>query len=160
MRALARWGDASGDGDGHLFVVESNRTHYYDCAPLGVESSVLYCNAFYASDGWRPISGGNFNRLRSTFEVNPLVSISAGNPFSDVFGIALGVQLFRHHEDESIIPEIAFQSATGQPAIGCGLRYLRKTSARSFFEVLGVYVSCDDPQFQRDGIFVAETILF
>ena len=159
-RAMCKFGDRGGTGDGQLAVIESNRTRVFDHQPLGVEYSVCYCNAFFATDGWRPISGGGYDRLRSSFEVNPLVSISAGNPVGDNWGVALGVQLFRHHEDESIIPEIAVQSPMDELVFGCGLRYLRKTSARSFFEVLGIWNISDDPQFDRRGIFVGETLIF
>jgi len=159
-RALFKFGDEGGRGSGQLFVIESNRTRYFDSKPLGVEYSVCYCNAFVATSGWNPISGGNFDRLRTSFEVNPLITISAGNPAGDNWGIALGVQLFRHHEDESIIPEIAVQSPMDELVFGCGLRYLRKTSARSFFEVLGLINVSNDPQFDREGVFVGQTVIF
>ncbi len=159
-RAMAKIGDGGGIGSGQLFVVESNRTRYFDGQPLGVEYGVFYCNAFLATEGWSSIAGGNFNRLQSAFEVSPLVAISSGNTVSDNWGGSLGVQLFRHHADESIIPEIAFQSPLDVPVLGLGVRYLRKTSARTFFEVLGVRNFSDDPRFDRKGVFVAETILF
>ena len=159
-RAMFKFGDDGGTGDGQLVVIETNRTRIFDHQPFGVEYGVCYCNAFYATDGWRPISGGGYDRLRSAFEVNPLISISAGNPVGDNWGVSLGVQLFRHHEDESIIPEIAVQSPMDELVFGFGLRYLRKTTARSFFEVLGIVNVSDDPQFDREGIFVGETIIF
>ncbi|MCA9270044.1 MAG: hypothetical protein KDA41_16295, partial [Planctomycetales bacterium] len=91
-RALAKLGDEGGRGDGGLFVLESNRTFVLDTQPLGVESAVVYCNAYYSTTGWNSISGGGFDRLRSAFEVNPLVTISSRNPVSDNRGISLGVQ--------------------------------------------------------------------
>ena len=159
-RAMCKLGDAAGTGDGQLFVVESNRTKVYDAKPLGIEYGVWYCNAFYATDGWRPISGGGFDRLRASFEVDPLINISVGTPAGDNWGVSLGVQLFRHHEDESIIPEIAVQAPMNELVYGFGLRYLRKTSARSFLEVLGVINVSDDPQFDREGVFAGKTIIF
>lgn len=160
LRKLFKWGDEGGRGAGQLLVFESNHTRYFEQKPLGLEYGVFYGNAFVATAGWNPISGGNFNRLQTAFEVDPLTVISAGVPLSDNWGLALGVQLFRHHEDESIIPEIAFQSPQEEPVFGLGLRYLRKTSASSFLEVLGVWNVSDDPRFDRRGIFVAQTLVF
>ncbi len=159
-RSMYKWGDQGGTGDGQLFVLESNRVRVFDLKPLGVEKGVFFGNAFVARDGWTSIAGGNFNRLQTSFEVNPLVQIAAGRPAGDTWGAALGVQLFRHHEDESFIPEIAYECVDDQSVWGCGLRYLRKTSARTFFEALGVLNFCEDPRFERQGIFLSETILF
>ena len=158
-RAMAKFGDQGGTRDGQLFVLETNRTQYFNHHPFGLKYGVWYCNAFVATDGWNPISGGGFDRLRTSFEVNPLVSISAGNPVADNWGVSLGVQLFRNHEDESLVPEIAVQSPMDQTVFGCGLRYQRKTSSRSFLEVLGILNFSDDPRFERQGIFVGKTII-
>ena len=160
VRALFKWGDEGGRGDGQLVVVETNRTHYFDHRPLGIEYGVCYCNAFAANEGWNPISGGNFNRLHTAFEVNPLTAISAGAPLSDTWGVAAGVQFFRCHEDQSLAPEIAYQQPRGEPVFGVGLRYQRKTSTSTFFELLGTANFSDDPRFDRRGVFVAETIVF
>ncbi|MCH8046184.1 MAG: hypothetical protein IID44_20925 [Planctomycetes bacterium] len=162
-RALLKWGDRGGRGCGQLFVLESNLTRTFspsftDCT--GIEFGVFYVNAFHATRGWNSISGGGFDRLRSTLEVNPLVSISAGRPPDDTTGLALGVQLFRHHEDESITPEVVFESPGGRPVWGAGLIYQRKTGPRSFFEARGVGTWSNTPAFRRDGVFLAETILF
>ena len=43
---------------------------------------------------------------------------------------------------------------------GAGLRFLHKTSDRSYFECLGLLNFCDDPAYERQGIFFSETILF
>ncbi len=160
MRGLFKYGDPGGSSDGQLFSLETNHTRVFDHEPLGVEKVVFFCNSFLATSGWNPIAGGNFNRLRTTFEVNPLVQISAGRAPGDTWGTSLGVQLFRHHEDESIIPEIAFESPGDEPVWGCGVRYLRKTGARSYFEVLGVFNFSDDARFRREGVFLSETIVF
>jgi hypothetical protein len=159
-RAMFKFGDEGGSGSGQLFVLESNYTRVFDHKPLGVEKGVFYANTFLATNGWRPIAVGNFNRITTAFEVNPLTQIAAGNEVGRNWGAVLGAQLFRHHEDESLIPEVAFQSPDDEPVFGVGLRYLRKTSARSFFEVLGTLNFSDDPQYQRRGIFLSETIAF
>ena len=158
-RAFFKWGDTGGSGSGHLFVAETNYTRYFDGRPLGIEYGVFYLNAFAATEGWNSIGGGNFNRLRTSFETNPLVRIAAGQ-VSDTAGVALGVQLFRHHEDESFIPEIAWEDRGGEPVWGVGLRYLRKTGPRTFLEILGVANFADDPRFDREGVFVSHTFLF
>lgn len=161
-RAMFKWGDSGGSGDGQLFVLESNWTRRYD-GPLacrtGVSHGVYYVNAFCATKGWRPISGGNFDRLRSSFEVNPLVSIARGT-LDDTCGAAAGVQWFRRHEDESLTPEVAYEAPHGVSVWGVGLCYQRKTGPRSFFEVNGVVNWSNDPALDRDGVFVSQTILF
>ncbi|UUO05171.1 hypothetical protein M4951_17505 [Blastopirellula sp. J2-11] len=159
-RALFKFGDEAGIGSGQLFVLESNLTRYFDHEFLGIDHCVYYCNAFYARDGWNPAGSGNYNRLRTAFEVDPLVQIASGRTVGPNSGVALGVQYFRHHEDESIIPEIAYEAPTGDPVWGLGLRYLRKTSQRSFFEVLGVVNFSDTQIYRRDGISISQTIIF
>lgn len=159
-RAFARVDSAGGAGNGELFVLEANRDFIFDHKPLGVEHAVAYANAFWVEEGWSPISGGNFNRLRTAFEVNPLVSIASGQIETGRWGVAVGAQLFRHHEDESLTPEFAFESPDGQSVFGLGLRYQRATGKRSFFEVLSLINFSDDPQYERRGVFAAETILF
>jgi hypothetical protein len=162
-RALFKWGDEGGRGDGQLFVLESNLTRTFSPAcysNTGIEFGVFYANAFHATRGWNSISGGGFDRLRSTFEVNPLVRISAGRQPDDTAGLALGVQLFRCHEDESITPEVVFETPGGTPVWGVGLIYQRKTGPRSFFETRAVGTWSDDPVYRRDGVFLGQTILF
>lgn len=161
LRTLFKIGDKGGDGSGQLFVLENNFTRVWDSKPCGVEYGVFYANVFGATEGWNSLGGSNFNRLRSAFEVNPLVVISSGRVLmNDIWGASAGVQLFRHHEDESIIPEVAFQSPEGEPVWGLGLRYLRKTGRRTFFEALGVANVSDDLAFRREGVFLSETIVF
>jgi hypothetical protein len=159
-RGLYKFGDEGGRGSGQLFVLESNYARYFHHNALGVEEGIFYCNAFYQTDGWNPISGGNLNRLRTAFEVNPLVRIAAGAPAAENWGVALGVQLLRHHQDESFAPEIAFEAPDGQAVTGFGLRYLRKTGSRSYFETLATFALSDDPRFDREGIFLAYHIVF
>ncbi len=159
LRALLKFGDRGGIGDGQLYVAESNWVRVFDDQPLGIEHAVFYCNAFLATDGWSPISGGNLNRLRASFEVNPLIQIAAGRP-RETWGVAVGAQLFRCHEDESFLPEIAFESPDDEAVWGFGLRYLRKTGPRTYFEALGSFNFSDDPRFEREGVFVSETIVF
>ena len=160
VRGMIKHGDEDGRGNGQLIVVESNRTRLFEHNCCEIEKGVFYANAFYANDGWNPIANGNFNRLRSSFEVNPLVRISSAPPVDDVWGAAFGVQLFRHHEDESIIPEIAYEAPGGTPVVGFGLRYLRKTSSRTYVEALGIVTIADDPAYDREGVFLSHTIVF
>lgn len=161
IRALFKIGDDGGRGSGELFVLEKNFTRHWDGKPCGVEYGVFYTNVFGATKGWNSLGGSNFDRLRSAFEVNPLVVISSGVAVNDdTWGAACGVQLFRRHEDESIVPEVAVQSIAGEPVWGLGLRYLRKTGCRSFLEALGVANLSEDRTSRREGIFLAHTILF
>ena len=159
-RALFKHGDSGGTGSGQLFTLEGNMTRLYDNKPLGVEKAVFFTNAFLATRGWNSIARANFNRLRTAFEVNPLVRISSGNTLSNNWGASAGVQLFRHHEDESWVPEIAVEQPEGEFVYGVGLRYLRKISCRSFIEVLGLYNESSDDRFDRLGVFGTYSILF
>lgn len=159
-RAFIKWGDQAGIGNGQLFVLESNYHRQFEHGWAGIEHGVLFCNAFLATAGWSNLGGGNFNRLRTSFEVNPLIRISAGRVTGETSGVALGIQLFRHHEDESWIPEIAFEAPSGEPVWGFGLRYLRKTGRRTYFEALGVLNYSDDSQFYREGVFASHVIIF
>lgn len=163
-RAMAKWGDRPSGGNAELLVLESNYTHY---APqwmrntTGIEYGVFYLNGFYASEGWKPISGGNFNRISSSFEVNPLLQIARRQTpiLHDTPGLVLGVQLFRHEEDESLIPEIAWQHP-GVDVFGAGLRYLRQTGKRSFMELRGLYNWSPDRRFDREGVMLSHFFLF
>jgi hypothetical protein len=78
----------------------------------------------------------------------------------DTRGVATGVQLFRHHEDESIVPEVACEDRDGATVWGVGLRYLRKTGARTYLQTLAVANRSRDSQFRREGVFVSYFILF
>lgn len=160
-RAMFQIEGPGGDGDGELFVLESNVTRSFSglLHETGFHHGVFYANAFVATRGWAPISGGNFNRLRSTFEVNPLVAIARGVT-SDTAGVALGVQLFRDHENQSLTPEVAFESPGGTPVWGFGLGYQIKASPRSFWDFRGLVNWSDDPAFERDGLFLSRTWLF
>ena len=162
-RALFKWGDDAGNGDGQLYVMESNWTRQFSgrfqCW-TGIEEGVFYGNVFKATSGWTPISGGNFDRLRSAFEVNPLVSIARGLSTEDTIGGCLGVQLFRHHEDESFIPEIAYEAPDGTPVWGIGLNYLRKIGPRTYIQARSVRTWSDDEQFDREGVFVSTFVIF
>lgn len=159
-RALFKFGDESGTGSGQLITLETNRTRVFEHEPFGIHHGVFFCNAFWASEGWNSMGGGNLNRLRTAFEVNPLVRLAAGPAQQDTYGVALGVQLFRHHEDESLIPEFAWESPGGESVYGVGLRYLKKTSARSSLEIFSVKNWSDDISFQREGVFISHSWLF
>lgn len=159
-RMLFKWGDRGGRGDGQLYVLESNRTRVFDGRPLGIEKGVFYGNAFWANNGWNAIGNSNFNRLTAAFEVDPLVRISADRNPVETAGVAAGVQLFRHFEDESFIPEVAFEDRAGTPVGGVGLRYLRKLTSRTYIEALGVVNRSRDTQYNRQGVNVSYFIVF
>ncbi len=159
-RAMFKFGDSSGSGPGELYVLEANRTSHWDSKWMGIEQSAVYMTAYHATAGWTPISGGGFDRLRSSFSVNPLISIARQGALADNFGATLGVQLFRNGTDEHWVPELAFEQPGGVNVWGCGMRWLRKTSASSFVEVFGVLNLSDDPTFRREGIFAGHTWLF
>jgi hypothetical protein len=141
-------------------ALESNRTRVFDSKPLGVEHAVIFCNAFWASSGWNSIGATNFNRLRTAFAVDPLVRLAAGPALADTVGAAFGIQLFRHHEDENLVLEVAWEFPDGESVGGLGLRYLRKTGARTFLEFAGVANWSDDVQYDRTGVSLSHTILF
>ena len=159
-RGLFKWGDRGGRGAGQLLTLECNYGRVLEHSRLGIESAVYFANAFYATKGWNSIGGGNFNRLRTAFEVDPTIRLSAGPANADTAGVTLGVQLFRHHEDESFVPEVAFETPGGEPVLGFGFRYQRKLSPRTYVEALGVWNLSDDPQYQREGVFASYTIIF
>jgi hypothetical protein len=159
-RALAKIGDEGGTGDSQLFVLETNYTRAFEQNRLGIEHAVFFSNAFWAGTGWNSIAGANFNRLRTGFEVNPLIRLATSPGIQDTGGAAVGVQLFREHEDESLIPEFAWEQPGGQSVYGAGLRYLRKTGARSFVEILGIINRSTDIQHNRSGLFAAHTFVF
>ncbi len=150
------------DSDGQLFVLEGNTHIRFDHGVLprtGIHHGVAFATAFYATNGWSPIAGGNFNRIRSSFEVNPLVLIARGDQ-DDTPGVAVGIQLFGENEDSSLTPEIAWEAPSGQSVLGAGLKYQRQTSVQSFLELRGlVNFSSHDP-FDRDGVFASHHWLF
>ncbi|MFG0335980.1 MAG: hypothetical protein ACF8TS_21690, partial [Maioricimonas sp. JB049] len=85
-RVMLKDGDAAGTGDGQLYVLESNLTRLppeWLQHATGIELAVSYLNLFHATSGWTPISGGNFDRLRNLFSLNPLLQIAAGRPADD-----------------------------------------------------------------------------
>lgn len=162
-RTLYRFADDSSIGSGHLQVLETAYTripsHAIECL-TGIETTVTYVNAFYASDNWTTIAGGNFDRLRNSFTVNPLLNLAAGVPPEERYGVAVGTQLFRHHQDESIIPEVAFEEVSAATTIGLGLRYQRKLNARQFLEVRGIKNWSDAVELRREGVFVSTVVIF
>lgn len=123
-------------------------------------TAVSYLNLFHATSGWSPIAGGNFDRLRNLFALNPLLQIAAGRSLGDTYGLAAGVQLFRHHQDESIIPEVAIEQPDGETAWGIGLRYERKLTARTYLDIRGLKTWSDSLPLVREGVFVSTFIIF
>lgn len=162
-RALFKDGDERGRGDGALYVLESNFTRSLSpelqCS-TGIEYAVFYANLFRATSGWNTIAGANLNRLRSTFAVDPLVRIAQGQGPSDTQGVSLGVQLFREHEDESFIPEIAYEEPQGDSVWGVGLRWQRKLGPRVYIDALGVLTWSKNEALDREGIFVSTVWVF
>lgn len=162
-RVMLKEGDQGGPGDGQLYVLESNYTrtppHWlHDLA--GIELTVSYLNVFKATSGWTPISGGNFNRLRTLFTLNPLLNVAAVGAPTDTAGAAAGIQLFCHHQDASLTPEIALEDVAGQTAWGVGLVGQRKLSARTFLEVRGLRTWSSAPVLQREGAFASIFVIF
>jgi hypothetical protein len=162
-RALFKGGDEAGRGDGALFVAESNLTrampHEVTCH-TGIDYAVLYGNFFKATSGWSPISGANFNRLRSTLAVDPLVRISQGLNPADTIGASFGVQLFRDHEDESFTPEVAWEQPQGDSVWGVGLRWQRKLGPQIFLDAAGIATWSDNRLLEREGLFVSTFVVF
>ncbi|MBI1313889.1 hypothetical protein GC176_21560 [bacterium] len=162
-RALFKGGDSAGTGSGELYVIETNFTRAassrIECA-TGIEKAVVYANFFNATRGWSPIAGANFNRLQSNFAVNPLVRIGQGFNPNDTIGVAAGVELFRHHDDEQFIPEVAYEQVQGTPAWAVGLRWLRKLGPRIYLDASGVLSWSSDRSLEREGILVSTFVLF
>jgi hypothetical protein len=159
-RGLLKFGDRGGRGAGQLFVLESNYTRLFEHHPLDFEYGVFYCNAFLSTAGWNSAGGANFNRLRTSFETNPLRRVAAVSPNADVWGIAYGGQFFRNHEDESLTAELGIEEQDGDFVWGIGMRFMKKTSSRSYLELLGITNYSSNPTLRREGVFVAHTFIF
>ncbi|MBM82251.1 MAG: hypothetical protein CMJ78_16925 [Planctomycetaceae bacterium] len=161
-RGLWKWEDFGGTGDGELYVFESNLTRTFRgelSESLGLEYGVFYLNAFKSTSGWNSISGGNFDRLRAAFEVDPLVMISRSQNPADRIGVSAGVQLFRHNADESIIPEVTYEEPNDESSWGIGLRYLKKISPRTYLEFRGIRTWSDNEAIEREGVFLSTFFL-
>jgi hypothetical protein len=165
-RAMFKTGDrgrSGGSGDGQLYVLESSLTRKTPEAVeehTGVELAVGYLNLFHATEGWSPVAGGNFDRLRSLFVLDPLLQIAMGRTPGDTLGAAAGVQLFRHHQDESIIPEVAIEEVRSETVWGIGLQYERKLSPWIYLNLRGVKTWSGDPTLVREGILASTFFLF
>lgn len=162
-RALFKGGDEAGTGDGSLVVIESNLTRLMPTelsCRTGIDHAVFYGNFFKATSGWNPISGANFDRLRSSFAVDPLIRIGQGLNPSDTIGASLGVQFFRDHEDESLTPEVAWEQPQGDSVWGIGLRWQRKIGPQIFLDASGIISRSDNRLLEREGIFLSTFMLF
>lgn len=162
-RVMFKEGDAGGIGDGQLYVLESNFTRTpsdWIRDRTGIELTVSYLNLFKATSGWSPISGENFSRLQSLFTLNPLLTIAAGLGPTDTTGAAAGVQMFCHHQDASLTPEIAVQDVAGRTAWGIGLVGQQKLCARMFFELRGLKTWSSEPTLQREGAIASVFVIF
>jgi len=161
-RSFFKWEDEAGIGDGELYVLESNWTRSFDSEwahAAGLEYGVFYVNGFKSTSGWNSISGGNFDRLRSVFEVDPLITISRTRNPADRIGVSAGVQLFRHNADESIVPEVTYEEPNDRSSFGIGLRYLRKLSARTYLEFRGILTWSGSDAIEREGVFLSTFFL-
>ncbi|MBX3440422.1 MAG: hypothetical protein KF861_23230, partial [Planctomycetaceae bacterium] len=153
-RVLAQVGDDGRDGSGQLFVFESNWTRYFTEHIVGFESLLLYANAYWATEGWQSISGGNFDRLRNTFEVNPLIRLSADPSGVVNRGFAVGTEFFALHKDLAVIPEIAVEFPGDSEVFGFGLRCRRKIGKRSQLELRCITSASGTEDLRRNGAFV------
>ena len=162
-RAMFRVGRDPASDDGQLYVIESSRTrlppHWLE-EFCGVELTVSYLNVFHATSGWQPIAGGGFDRLRNLFALNPLLQIAAGRAPADTLGAALGVQLFRRHQDESIIPEVAIEDFDGETVWGVGLQYERKLGSRTYLNLRALKTWSGNGALVREGVFASTFVLF
>lgn len=158
-RSLLQMGDDGRDGSGQLYVFESNYTRYFEHEILGFESLLLYATAFWASEGWQSISGGNFDRLRNTFSVNPLVRLSADPAGVENRGFALGTEFFALRKDLAVIPEVAVEFPADDEVVGLGTRVRRKLNKRSQLEVRGITSLTGADHLRRHGVFL-ELITF
>lgn len=157
-RAMGRFDQAGGSSG--LFVGEANWTRTLHDNALESEFLVAYLTGFHATSRWQSIGGGDFDRLRSNFAVNPLVSISQRGTQSDVSGAALGVQIFRHHENESWTPEISCENRDTGQVWAAGITFQRKLSRRWFMELSGVRTWTNDPTLRdRTGLLLSTTWL-
>ena len=153
-RVLANIGDTGGSGSGQLYVFESNRIREFRHHVFGFESVVGYCNAFWATAGWNPISGGNFDRLRSTFAVNPLVQLTLDPTGLETRGVTLGAEFFALEKDLALIPEASTEVVGDDEVVGLGLRLRRKFLRRSQIELFALGTLTGADALRRNGIFL------
>jgi hypothetical protein len=64
------------------------------------------------------------------------------------------------NQDESIIPEFAYENRSSANVWGVGVRYRRKVMSRMFIEVNGVRNWSPNPAFERKGVFLSSTVIF
>lgn len=162
-RALGRFSDQGPNQQGGLFVLESNWTREFSHDfrdKTGWDYAVTYANLFYSNAGWQSMTGGNFNRLRSAFAVNPLVTLSQSPNPAEQYGVALGTQLFRNHEDTSFTPEVAFEEISGTPRGGIGGTYLTQLGRRTFLNLQGVSVWSNNTNLRQLGVFSSVIFVF
>lgn len=152
-RILANIGDEGRDGGGQLYVLEGNWTREL-ISDRPFESLVVYTTAYWATEGWNPISGGNFDRLRSTFAVNPLVRLSAQNLGVESRGVAAGVECFGRHHDWAFIPEVAAEFQENRQTAGVGFRLRRQVGKRSQLELFGLTSVAGSTELRRHGLFL------
>jgi hypothetical protein len=163
-RTMYRIAGDPGAQSGNFHTIESNLMRVPGetvQSMTGIEQTVTYANLFYASANWSPIAGEGISRLRSAFSVDPLLRIASGTmPPSERYGASLGCQLFRLNQDESIIPEFAYENRSSANVWGVGVRYRRKVSSRMFIEVNGIRNWSQNPLFERKGVFLSSTVIF
>ncbi len=162
-RALGRFAEAGPHQTGGLFVLESNWTRELSgtlAEACRWETAVMYATAFYANEGWQSMAGGNFDRLRSAFNVNPLVALGRMPAPAERYGTSLGVQLFRDQEDASFIPEVAFEELDGTPRVGIGSTFLKQLGRRTFLDFRGIATWSNTTALRQQGVFSSVFFVF
>ena len=159
-RALLKFGDEARFGDGQLFVLEANRRRLLDRRPCGFDEAVLYATAFWATEGWTPVSGGTFDRLRSTFAIDPLTPLTVSMTGVRRRGVTLGAELFHSRRDLTFTPEIAADFPDDAAVLGLGATLRQRVGRRSQLSLRGLATFTDDDRFRRQGVFLEWTTFF
>ena len=84
--------------------------------------------------------------------LDPVITVAALAAPDDNAGLALGVQWFRDHENQSLTPEVALDAPGGTPVWGASLRYQIKTGPRSFFDIRGIGTYSRDRTLRWPGL--------
>ena len=159
-RFLSNMGDDGGDGSGQLYVFESNVVRELARQPLGLTSAVTYVNLFWATEGWNPISGGNFDRLRSTFAVNPLVPLTLDSTGLETRGLAIGSVFFSRTKDFSLVPEASVEWIEQDAVVGLGGRARYRIGRRHQVQLRGIGSITGTDALRRNGLFLEWFIFF
>lgn len=115
----------------------------------------IQCNERLELDQWSELEP-----LTKHVRGGPLSQNHARSNPSDTHGVSAGVQLFRDHQNESFIPEVAYEEPQGESVWGIGLRWQRKLGPRVYIDALGVMTWSDNEALDREGIFVSTFFVF